>query len=626
MNTYFALTIGPIYKTLALAKRTRELWAASYIFSYMMEVFVKQIEAMKFGVILLPVPRNKKKNEENTKAGLFPDRIIIQFNKDKKDEIFRKSKTFLENFFIDNFSELIDKRYQEPILKFFKNYFQFYYLELSLPEQEDPVSVILPILDSMEQKAVYVQEYQDYEYFFKYFFDNISEWEPYKFYLSRKPHMPLIFAIAATGLKGNEIKIPKEYQDLKPGRNFFDEVMELSRDETHDKEILKYLRIAYNNYPDENEDKPDWKRNPDEELFRQSHKYYAVVQADGDNLSQALHALYSTGKIDAVRDFSELLMEFGYRAMTIIEDFGGLPIYMGGDDLLFFAPVKYGGRTIFHLIRELETLFKDLFGTGQPKDLPHTADDQPNDEELKKNRERIEEKSKSVRSYISDWNASNTRENKRKPIDLSVSFGLFISYHKYPLKESLETVRKLLFEDAKLLPGKNALAFRILKHSGHCYGSLTGKNWRSYQVLFFEMLKEFGNIENSDEKIKFLSSVHYKLDPLRPLLVRILSGRKIDPEKAGFIENIGRFLPDESGRELMIKNLMDNFFNESIHNKDEAVRNFIMLSFRYLLQVYRDLEDVYGNNAGTAGKAIDNLYSVLRFIQFINQPDQDEED
>ena len=34
---YTAISIGPIIKTLAMARKPRELWAASYLFSYLMK-------------------------------------------------------------------------------------------------------------------------------------------------------------------------------------------------------------------------------------------------------------------------------------------------------------------------------------------------------------------------------------------------------------------------------------------------------------------------------------------------------------------------------------------------------------------------------------------------------------
>ena len=48
MKTYFALTIGPIYKTLSQAQKTREFWGSSYMFSWIMrEIIVGLIDDKK---------------------------------------------------------------------------------------------------------------------------------------------------------------------------------------------------------------------------------------------------------------------------------------------------------------------------------------------------------------------------------------------------------------------------------------------------------------------------------------------------------------------------------------------------------------------------------------------------
>ncbi len=45
---YIALTIGPIYKTLSSAKKTRELWGGSYIFSYIMKQIISEFKVFFF--------------------------------------------------------------------------------------------------------------------------------------------------------------------------------------------------------------------------------------------------------------------------------------------------------------------------------------------------------------------------------------------------------------------------------------------------------------------------------------------------------------------------------------------------------------------------------------------------
>jgi CRISPR-associated protein Cmr2 len=97
MKTYLAITIGPIYATIQQARRTRELWAASYVFSLLMRELLEVLKDEKIGELLAPVvtsvdskePENSQKTEESktTKppttyngAGIYPDRCFWLLN------------------------------------------------------------------------------------------------------------------------------------------------------------------------------------------------------------------------------------------------------------------------------------------------------------------------------------------------------------------------------------------------------------------------------------------------------------------------------------------------------------------------------------------------------------------
>ena len=45
---YIALTIGPIYKTLANSKKPKELFSGSYIFSYIMKQIIQNFKDREF--------------------------------------------------------------------------------------------------------------------------------------------------------------------------------------------------------------------------------------------------------------------------------------------------------------------------------------------------------------------------------------------------------------------------------------------------------------------------------------------------------------------------------------------------------------------------------------------------
>ena len=592
---YFALTIGPIYKTMAMGRKTRELWASSYLFSFLMEQIITAVESE--GKLVLPA----KSTARNIKAGLYPDHLILTIN--PKESNYSKIDGLVRGIFNSLLEDLFGEAPSKP-KDFFNDYFQLYSFEISLSDQEDPIKIIIPLLDSMEQKVTYVSEFEIN--YLEVFLTKIYNWKQYELIFGKGHRFPSVLEIATQSLKN----APDNNENINSSllyENTFDSFIKHKK-EDDEKYQINLLKQYFNNAAN-NEDNPS---KPGEQ-FRFYHKYMAIVQADGDNLSQALHTLFTIGNTKAVQEFSKLLMDFGKDATKLIQDFGGTPIYMGGDDLLFFSPVKCKEKTIFHLVQEIDELFKT----------------------------KLEEAEK-VTQFIGEWNGSITENNRRKKVDLSISFGISIGYHKYPLKESLETARKLLFDEAKMVTGKNAISFRVLKHSGQYFGATWRKDWEAFHSYFFELL----NTVEIDEKfltsdqiarnlsefkedavetdVKFLTSVQHKLEPLRPALYRILAGREIDPAKASFKNDVIKYLPDETGREFFLEHLLDNFFNETVHK--EKYRKFLKVSFGYLIQVYRNMEDVYGNNLQTAQKAVDTLYATLRFIQFINQPDNNEEE
>jgi hypothetical protein len=85
MKTYTAITIGPIIETMSKAQKTRELWAASYFFSYLMREITKQLKNAKFDVLIPGL--NEIDSVNLLGAGLYHDRIIISSMEPEKDII-----------------------------------------------------------------------------------------------------------------------------------------------------------------------------------------------------------------------------------------------------------------------------------------------------------------------------------------------------------------------------------------------------------------------------------------------------------------------------------------------------------------------------------------------------------
>ena len=87
------------------------------------------------------------------------------------------------------------------------------------------------------------------------------------------------------------------------------------------------------------------------------HDYICIVQADGDNMGKVVTHLPE----NTIYQISEKLMKFGKEVCELITDFGGLPIYAGGDDLLFIAPVCGNqSNSIFHLISSIDHAYRNI--------------------------------------------------------------------------------------------------------------------------------------------------------------------------------------------------------------------------------------------------------------------------
>ena len=144
----------------------------------------------------------------------------------------------------------------------------------------------------------------------------------------------------------------------------------------------------------------------------------AIVHADGDNIGKVIETLKTH---DEFKKFSSNLSSYSQQAVEIVEKYGGMPIYAGGDDLLFFAPVVNKENHIIDLLLDLDQLFNRLFVDFKTSPAP------------------------------------------------SLSFGVSISYYKYPLFEALEVSRELLFGNAKT-GSKNNIALQCSNiaaiHSG----------------------------------------------------------------------------------------------------------------------------------------------------------------
>jgi len=435
---YYGLTIGPIVNTLSLARKTAEIWMASYMFSYMMKNIAKKLYEEKVEFIIPYIDSTSFEiNDEG--IGMYHDRIIFRsddFSLEKLDEIIKGVK----KEFATIISEVI-KKDKEDIYEFFKDYVYVYTFK-SEKEYQNPILETYPILDNLEHHHN-IYRYKTYiqEFLFR---DKILQTSLAK--STKKTSFPSIMQIAA-----------KDF--------------------------------ALSNKED------DYSKIEKRDDFKQVYKYIAIVHADGDNLGKVV-------KDD--KDISKKLFEFAKKAKNTLKG-KAETLFIGGDDLLFFAPVISKNGTIFDLIEKLRKDYRDALN------------------------------------------------DKRT----TLSFGVSITYYKYPLYEALSLSRDALFNKAKKTNNKNNLAISVRKHSG--------QSFESVMEFDSEIYRNFKNLlENVlESKIEIPHSIHHKLDSMKELIKEIETNQIDDMFENYFNEedHQGQFKEGLNEIKELLKLQKDDFEN-----------------------------------------------------------------
>lgn len=471
---YIALTIGPIYKTLKNAKKTRELWGGSYMFSYIMKNIIQEFKNREFVVPYI----DEHIFESGKEVGLFHDRFIFKAQEGDFQKLEERIDTVLSDFAQKS---KIDKTY-------LKNYLQINFIEKELDEEVNPIIELTPYLDAQE---LFFQTFQNDKNLLEGFLRDpikVNKFLVQDAFGTKRKSFPSLPEIAMYDLKKN-----------------FDIASMLKDDEleVYEDKLLK------------DEVKP-------------YHKYIAIVHADGDSMGKVVESLKSQTDFNA---FSKNLFDYCSDSHALIKGFGGQTIFAGGDDLLFFAPVVNDKKTIFNLCEEISERFNTIFQN-------YTTTPKP-----------------------------------------TLSFGVSITYYKFPLYEALESSRNLLFGKAKN-EVKNNIAFSVTKHSGQTFESVIHKGNKE---VYDNFLVFTSNIDGSEDMDNFLHSIHHKIDTYRTT-----------------IDLIGK----DKDR---LKNFFDNYFNEEVH---KSYRSFFEALIDFIHVVYSD-------DKIKKDEKLKLIYASLRFIKFI---------
>jgi len=540
---YIALTIGPIIKTLSMARKTRELWGASYMFSYLMR---ETLRTLKKEHVLIPFYEDlSSKSSQNYGAGLYSDRIILKTNDFGVNDLRLAFEKQLKVLAFDIGLRLDESN--ETIENFLKNFLKYYAIEIELSETDivaingkdnkSPILAINKYLDTCELQENYVSQ-ETCNYLSEYF--NIINFKS-------KGDFSILIKDAFDGKKVFPSIIEIATKELSTKRNYNDKVQETQVEEENSFEQKKALKNDH-----ENTLMAKIKELAGED-FRSRHKYICILQADGDSIGKVISEIGNDE--DQITAFSKCLYDFAKKAAQLVFEYGGQPVYIGGDDILAFAPVYNNGKNIFDLITVLDQEFFAKF--------------------------------------------------KDYEVQPSLSYGISISYYKFPMAEALSEARNLLFRKAKEYKflakdaegkniQKNAVAFRVLKHSGQYFGCTLRKDSKSYTEFKKMILSQF-------EKDSFLNSVPHKILS-NEVLIKAIGN---DPVK--------------------VENFVNNNFNERIH-KDEnlpykkfldSLKNFIPMVFAEYKEKQKDDCEKEPDNR------IEVLYSTLRMVKFLNQKDNE---
>lgn len=338
--TYIGLTIGPLSKTIMSAKKTRELWAASYLFSHLMKIIIKNIAAKNTSFMIPYVPDGniditnykllfEPQDTDKNGTGLFADRLVIQKQSDED---------------WSNLIHAIDMAKKEAVYilgegsaNFVDRYFQFYATEAELDDHEklNPLKALNARLDALECFPSYYSDEFERDFIGDFFAKiNGSKLKSLAFAKVDRGSFPTLYEIApyalVNRLKDDEYKI-------------FDKLCDDVSLNTLDDPIV-------------------FLKNKFQKEFKSYHNYYAIIHADGDGFGKTIEDIgVDTKKLS---EFSKKVFEYSSSVGPIIKLYGGFCVYAGGDDMLAFVPLrKNNTENLLSVIESLhESFIKIMFG------------------------------------------------------------------------------------------------------------------------------------------------------------------------------------------------------------------------------------------------------------------------
>lgn len=462
VKKYIGITIGPIFETLSDAISPAALRFASAFFSDLTRRLCKKIMAefpkegqsgsKDNGSLISPYFDRKDADVFNDRIGKYHDRIFFSVENMEDSDIHERLREIIKSVkcaAAENFNGQKQEKGQDirECAAFLESYLQIHYIiaDEEKLNRQNCILALSPYLDALELMKS---------------FPTTNKGNPFR---------GLTFG-------GND------------GSRYLKKIAEGSREKDSSDQ-------------DRKEDSSD--------QDRKYRNYYAVVSADADGMGTFLESISEgAGQADEnITKFSKRCLDYAEAAAAAIDQYKGMTIYAGGDDLLFLAPVRNGDESIFDLCGKLSAIFHSKI-KGEDAEFPE------------------------------DWIPT-------------VSFGVSVQYYKYPLYEALkrawdclDKAKKEPFKDPDAKEAdkkKDCIYFHLEKHSGQSTDLLIGNEALD---LLKKMLEHRADDEGVDEKTeKTVKSLGAKLQEFREI-IRVMdvkwNGKEEHPSWKNLFDNAGQ--------------------------------------------------------------------------------------
>ena len=312
-TTIIALTVGPIYGSIQSARKVRELFGASYFFSWFMRLVLKELKNKEIH-IYIPYT-NKDLFNKPSAIGFFHDRFVAGTNHSVEE-----AGTLLDTAIKKAWSQmaeilpLVTTSDMEAFMTLHR---------LVLPAEalkQIPDKNMLEVIDGLlDAKELH------------YPFDT-------------RPTVTFDYRCTQDEKELFETEI---FEELSPANYFGYKLPHLKQE----------LKISFDSFLSTVE-------------LSEGTNYYAVVTADGDKMGATIRELLKGhNDLNKLRELSKSLYEFffnledGSNLRTLTNEIHeGELIFAGGDDILALLPVKRGDKTVFDYISTLSRRFKHFVG------------------------------------------------------------------------------------------------------------------------------------------------------------------------------------------------------------------------------------------------------------------------